>query len=253
MTHHPLINYASRKAKAEVTNNVLSEAVLVFFFHVPPKTGNQLRPKRVPAGADSIYGLSLCRGDVTPEDCRNCVKLTTENIIQLCTYQKEAIIWYDHCMLRYSNRSFFGDVEMSPEFLMYNIQNRSELEKPDISAEYLINGLVKIASKSSRFFEADDYNPQLSETRYGLVQCSRDLRGDGCDKCLNTLLTQIDDEVKRKRGWRILAPSCNLRYEGYLFYRPRNALTPEAPAAVGERIPEPPDQTTKGGEVIYIN
>jgi len=39
---------------------------------------------------------------------------------QLCPNQKEAIGWYDWCMLRYSNRSIFGIEETDPNFAWSN-------------------------------------------------------------------------------------------------------------------------------------
>ncbi|KAJ0097419.1 hypothetical protein Patl1_27483 [Pistacia atlantica] len=53
-------------------------------------------------GSDKAYGLFLCRGDIAPDFCQSCVKAAGEKIITLCPEQKEAIVWYDECMLRRS-------------------------------------------------------------------------------------------------------------------------------------------------------
>jgi len=45
----------------------------------------------------SIYGLYLCRGDVSNETCKSCVSSATQEIINQCPYSTEAIIWYDEC------------------------------------------------------------------------------------------------------------------------------------------------------------
>lgn len=54
---------------------------------------------------DKVYGLYLCRGDVNNESCGECVDLATDTIQKDCDGTKEAVIWSDKCMVRYSDRS----------------------------------------------------------------------------------------------------------------------------------------------------
>ncbi|CAL5412053.1 unnamed protein product [Camellia sinensis] len=54
-------------------------------------------------------------------------------------------------------------------------------------------------------------------SRYGMVQCSRDISGKACNTCLTTLKEFSKECYQGKKGRRILAPSCNLRYEEYPF------------------------------------
>ncbi|KAK3173873.1 hypothetical protein Dsin_032975 [Dipteronia sinensis] len=72
---------------------------------------------------DRANGLFLCRGDISPELCQSCVKATSDDIINRCSRQKEAIIWYDECMLRYSNESIFSDMEEAPVVYLWNRNN----------------------------------------------------------------------------------------------------------------------------------
>ncbi|RXH86013.1 hypothetical protein DVH24_017066 [Malus domestica] len=46
---------------------------------------------------------------------------------QRCPNQKEAIGWYDKCMLGHSNRSIYGVMETSPSFYLHNRDNVSRL------------------------------------------------------------------------------------------------------------------------------
>lgn len=52
---------------------------------------------------EAVYGHFLCRGDQNATSCQDCV--TTAVTIDLprlhCPNRKEAIIWYDKCMVRY--------------------------------------------------------------------------------------------------------------------------------------------------------
>ena len=50
----------------------------------------------------SIYGLFLCRDDVSNITCQNCVYYARHRITTQCPATKGAIIWCKVCMLRYS-------------------------------------------------------------------------------------------------------------------------------------------------------
>lgn len=55
--------------------------------------------------SNASYSLFLCRGNVSPADCSKCVAQAELDIRQWCGEEREAIIWYDKCMLRYANRN----------------------------------------------------------------------------------------------------------------------------------------------------
>ena len=58
----------------------------------------------------TVYGLFVCRGDMSTDDCRDCVADATKEIVNLCPVQKAAIAWYEQCMIRYSNRYIFSSI-----------------------------------------------------------------------------------------------------------------------------------------------
>ena len=74
---------------------------------------------------DKVYSLGLCRGDAKPDICRSCLNNATNLLPLRCPNQKEAIGWYDYCMLRYSFRDIFGIMEISPPFYMCSGNNVS--------------------------------------------------------------------------------------------------------------------------------
>jgi hypothetical protein len=55
------------------------------------------------ASTGKVSGLFLCRGDVNTTVCQDCVANATIEILGRCPLDKVAIIWYDECLLRYSN------------------------------------------------------------------------------------------------------------------------------------------------------
>lgn len=55
---------------------------------------------------EKVNSLILCRGDVKPIECIRCIIRAGQEIREQCPNEKEAIIWYDNCMFRYSNLTF---------------------------------------------------------------------------------------------------------------------------------------------------
>lgn len=44
--------------------------------------------------SSNIYGLYLCRGDVSIETCQNCIIAAIQEIKSQCPYNQSAVIWY---------------------------------------------------------------------------------------------------------------------------------------------------------------
>lgn len=63
---------------------------------------------------DGVYGLYDCRIDLTGYFCQFCLTSAVNEIARRCPNSLTAIIWYDICVFRYSNQSFFGKVGLSP-------------------------------------------------------------------------------------------------------------------------------------------
>ncbi|GKV19231.1 hypothetical protein SLEP1_g29519 [Rubroshorea leprosula] len=125
---------------------------------------------------NETYGLFLCRGDVNSTTCQTCVKTATQSLPQRCPSSKEAVIWFDECLLHYSDTNFSGIVATSPQVLMWNTQNQNNSfsNGQNFGVLGFVYTLIDQAQKSQLLFKAQE---NVSEKRYGLVQCSRDLNG----------------------------------------------------------------------------
>ncbi|XP_034697319.1 cysteine-rich repeat secretory protein 38-like [Vitis riparia] len=192
---------------------------------------------------NQIYGLYLCRGDVNATTCQSCVKTAGQEIQEQCQNNKTAIIWYDECMLRYSNEDFIGTMSTSPWFIMYNVKNKTDSGERDVGALSLMYKLVSEAPDSEDMVSIKNETSvnNASLMLYGLAQCTRDISDASCSSCLVELSSEIDKCCQEKVGWRVLGPNCNIRYERYLFYDEVSA-DPPAPA------PAPDNPEVVGGE-----
>ncbi|KAL5839803.1 hypothetical protein ACOSQ4_012411 [Xanthoceras sorbifolium] len=181
--------------------------------------------------SNGIYSLFLCRGDVSAATCQTCVSNATQLIRQRCPTRKCAIIWYDECMLRYSNVSFFGRAQTSPWLMMWNIQNTTSPDGQNYRALGLIYSLIDEVPYTEMMFGTDEKVVANGNQRgYALVQCTRDINSSSCRSCLGQLTEEILQCCQSRRGWRILSPSCYLRYEENLFYH--KSMAPVSPVPV---------------------
>ncbi|KAG6691519.1 hypothetical protein I3842_10G067100 [Carya illinoinensis] len=192
--------------------------------------------------SDPVYGLFLCRGDVTADMCRTCVATATKDIANKCSRESVAVIWYDECMIRYSNQSIFSTVAVSPRFFLYNEQN---ISNPDVFNRLLNTKLIELARQASNFpigvkkYGTKEVKISVFQNLYSLVQCTPDLSSIDCNRCLLAAINLLPKCCDGKEGGRVLFPSCNFRYELYPFYRSTATAPTLAPSP-----PPPPGSTT---------
>ncbi|KAF7850078.1 hypothetical protein BT93_L5890 [Corymbia citriodora subsp. variegata] len=196
---------------------------------------------------DKVYGLFLCRGDVAADLCQACIDSATSNILERCPREKEAIIWYDECLVHYSNRSFFSTMESLPAFLMINhiMVNRTDNlvpSDPIVTETFknvtefatrvsdVVRNVSSLAISSKSLYATTNINVSRSVTLHELAQCTPDISKSDCSSCLFSAIVELSNILSFGRGGaRILLPSCNVRYELYGFYgEPRQAPAPSA-------------------------
>ncbi|XP_054776913.1 cysteine-rich receptor-like protein kinase 10 [Prosopis cineraria] len=205
--------------------------------------------------SDTVYGLFMCRGDVPQDLCEECVFNATHRFgasSGTCPFSKGAILWYDECMVRYSNQYFFSKMETRPRMRLRNIGNVTDNvkerymrlmyttlnETADKAAKAPI-GVEKYATKTS--------NLSAFQTLYCLTQCTPDLSPQDCRKCLSLVIEDVAWCCTYRIGGRVLYPSCNFRYELYPFYRQQASVAPTlAPPALVNSTPSSEDKGKSG-------
>lgn len=180
-----------------------------------------------------VYGLFLCRGDVIPTTCQQCVNAATKRLHDECPVQKESIIWYDECLLRYSNVSIFSAAATSPSISLFNTANVSE---PTRFMQVLGNITRSLVQKvahggSDKKFGTRKVNFSPFEDIYTLAQCTPDLSVLDCSRCLEIAVAGLPSCCDGKKGGRVIFPSCYVRYELYIFYNPPARPLRPPPAA----------------------
>ncbi|KAL0763023.1 hypothetical protein Bca101_079174 [Brassica carinata] len=167
---------------------------------------------------DMVFGLFLCRAYVSFEICRDCISFAVKDTLNHCPNEKEALIYYDECMLLYTDRNILLDpVTKIGELMVVNQQNATANNPVRFSKVVLslMNEAADEATASPRKFAFKKENYAPSQTVYVLVQCMPDLTTVMCSSCLKQTIKNLPSD---KIGARLLSPSCILRYDIYPFY-----------------------------------
>jgi len=207
------------------------------------------------ASAGVVSGLFLCRGDVNTRVCQDCVAQAAKEILQRCPFQIGAIIWYDECLLRYSNESIFSTINYGPGQPLPNPQSIQEAERErfirlmDSTLESLATRALNSVTGKKFATEEVEFNSSLavSQTLYSLVQCTPDLSVSDCYKCLRVAIGTLPSCCDGRQGGRVLLPSCNIRFEVYPFY----SFTPASPAF--PPLPLPPGMKRDCDPLHYLS
>ncbi|KAK2405001.1 putative receptor protein kinase [Trifolium repens] len=186
---------------------------------------------------NKIYAIGLCRGDIEPVDCLGCLTTSAALLTDRCPIQKEAIGYYDSCILRYSDYQFFGTVETKTSNF-YSIEPKTVVEdafkqKLNILLDELISTAAngdsrkKFAEKSVKVID----KPSSNETIYGLVQCTPDLTKQDCSTCLDSVSQGLSNFCGDMKGCLYLGPSCSIRYDIIPFFKSiRGVKNKDSPA-----------------------
>ncbi|QHO39342.1 Cysteine-rich receptor-like protein kinase [Arachis hypogaea] len=170
--------------------------------------------------SNAVYGLFMCRGDVPFDVCGDCVQSATHVLSTECTLSLWGMIWYEQCMVRYSNTRFFSVPKTEPFTPMSNNFNVSINQ--DIFVPLLVNTVNETADQAAvslNKYATKEQKVTKLETIFTLAQCTQDLSVGDCRSCLGFAVGQIHECCKGRRGGRVLLPSCNVRFEFYPFYR----------------------------------
>ena len=167
---------------------------------------------------DTVYGNYDCRGDIPAHFCNFCVNSAVKEISQTCTNGTSAIIFYDMCILRYSNKNFFGKINLSPSFNLTGPKTIKD-SRDFAKAESLMKDLIRKTTDANRMWATSVFDWNGTEKRYGLVQCAGDLDNNGCKECLKELIDRVAECCGTSVMWGIVAPSCGVRFDDKMFFQ----------------------------------
>ncbi|CAH9103957.1 unnamed protein product [Cuscuta europaea] len=190
-------------------------------------------------GVDKIYGIALCRADSTSETCTKCVTTGTKNLTDVCPNQMEAIVWASEgsvpCIVRYSNRSFFGELEFSPN----TIVARTDVFEADEVSPFRkildphVSSLIANASQGTKIkYASGQTNLPSFQTIYATAQCTPDLSQSDCGSCLTRIVGDFQSCCGKNKGGASYNPNCLFRWDLYPFYNSSFTVSTQPPPPV---------------------
>ncbi|KNA16337.1 hypothetical protein SOVF_089790 [Spinacia oleracea] len=207
------------------------------------------------AGSEAVYGHFLCRGDLDTISCQNCVTTATTTGLPrtLCPNRKVAIIWYDDCLVRYSNQSFFGRMETVTGIILVNINNvTGNTTRFEEVMGNMMNNVIAVQAPNGgqqKKFATDVVNFTTFQTIYGLGQCTPDLSPSDCNTCLMSGIGHFGIAM----GAQSLLSSCVVRYENYPFFNLSSVVRPPQPRPLSPPQSPTSNSVRSNGKRISAN
>ncbi|KAJ4876220.1 Cysteine-rich repeat secretory protein 58 [Raphanus sativus] len=170
--------------------------------------------------SDTVHGMFLCTGDVNRTTCNSCVKTATTEIAKNCTNNREAIIYYFDCMVRYSDKIFLSTLETQPNTLWWS----TDLIPKTFGkfGERLSDKMGEVIVKSSMLSSSLTPYYLMDTTRFdnvydleSIVQCTPYLDPGNCTTCLKLALQEMIDCCGDKRWAMIWTPKCLVSFDTY--------------------------------------
>nr|CAB3462577.1 unnamed protein product [Digitaria exilis] len=187
------------------------------------------------AGADEVFGLIMCYADRNATQCQECLAGAPAGIKRWCPGSRNANATYDTCVLRYSSAPIPATADLGYVFSVY-------ASGEPVASQGLTTAWLPLMSKltagvtASPLRLANDTAPySSSQEMSGLAQCTRDLNGTECSKCINNYIGRLGDMFPNNTGGAIKGYSCYLIYQvGALDITlpPPPVSPPPAPAAL---------------------
>nr|BAJ34258.1 unnamed protein product [Eutrema halophilum] len=208
------------------------------------------------SSGERAYAIGLCRRDVKSDDCLRCIQTAARNLTERNPQKKEYVMWYTHCMFRYSNRNIYGIKETYPTLAFVAVEkisgNRDEFKRLQGALLNRLKGIAAAGGPNRKYAQGNSSASVGYRSFYGSAQCTPDLSEEDCNDCLAFGFESIPSCCDGEIGLRWFCPSCNLRFETWRFYELDADLEPDPPAIQPPAAKFERTGKGKGGSKVVI-
>ncbi|KAK3127271.1 hypothetical protein QOZ80_7AG0570740 [Eleusine coracana subsp. coracana] len=173
---------------------------------------------------EQVWAMALCRSDINATECRTCITQAFVDAQTSCVFFRDATIYYNPCMLHYSDVHILPDDDTGPTTDFYPIINHgnvtSDPERFNEILTALVNATADYAAFNStkRFATGEaDFNQEFPKV-YTVAQCPPDQPPERCRKCLAGIIRDTLPAFLGHIGGRVLWVNCTYRFETASFY-----------------------------------
>ncbi|KAM3259439.1 hypothetical protein ACQJBY_050963 [Aegilops geniculata] len=175
------------------------------------------------ARAGQVRALGLCRGDANATACADCLAQGFQDLPSACAYSKEATMYYDPCLLHYSDADLRAsdDTALGSAFsTAYSANATAEPARFDRIVAALLNATADYAaynSSATRLYASGvaPFDREIPEV-YSWAQCTPDLTPARCRGCLANMIQELGTPLYSV-GARALGIRCSVRYDNRPF------------------------------------
>ncbi|KAL1195154.1 Cysteine-rich receptor-like protein kinase 29 [Cardamine amara subsp. amara] len=186
------------------------------------------------SSGEGAYSSALCRREVKRDDCLTCIQTAARNLTKQCPRSKQAIVWYTHCMFRYSNRTIYGRKETLPTKAFIAGEeisaNKDEFERLQRALLDRLKDTAAAGGPNRKYAQGNSSASVGYRRFYGSAQCTPDLSEQDCNDCLVFGFENIQRCCDSEIGLRWFCPSCSFRFETWRFYEFDADLEADPPA-----------------------
>lgn len=185
---------------------------------------------------DQVFGLMMCYPDFTLTDCVFCLEYAVSiynTKDRPCPNSATTVLFYTQCIIRYSRKNFTAriDTSINPNCIANgaNMTNQTQATRSLSQMMASLRPVVPYAPLMSA-------NSTIAGTNItGLIQCTRNLSPQDCDKCIGDAL-EFSKSCSRDwnaQGMRVIGLSFYVRYESvrYTIIEFPKILVPSPPPA----------------------
>ncbi|TVU38699.1 hypothetical protein EJB05_12083, partial [Eragrostis curvula] len=180
-------------------------------------------------GAGTVYGLMLCRGDVSASDCFDCGTFAGRDLQRVCNRTRDVALCYNQCYVRISDTDFLANATNSGLVKLIggtSISSGVDVAAYDRAVTALLSATARHAAENNsttrKFFATGQLvglDPTIP-TIWSSAQCASDLYPEQCRRCLDDLVAQWFRVFQtNEESARMVGARCNLRSQlGIKFY-----------------------------------
>ncbi|KAI3887950.1 hypothetical protein MKW92_036706 [Papaver armeniacum] len=205
-------NYTANSMYQTNLNLLLSSLSTAFKNNTVSQYG--YRNLTVGRNPNTVYGSLHCQEDMEPAVC---VQAATERVMRECPNTKTAIVFYNGCILRYSDENYFSILNEEPSTVIKYLNNSviaNQVQYIDtvirLLDELVTEAGTNTSANSPPLYATGSENYTRFNQVHATVQCTPDLTPRLCSKCLRSALWRLPYDAQ---GARVLFPSCNFRFE----------------------------------------
>lgn len=186
--------------------------------------------------SDQVFGLMMCYPDCTLTDCVFCLEYAVSiynTKDRPCANSATTVIFYGQCLVRYGRKNFTTiiDTSINPNCIANgaNMTNQTQTTRSLPQMMERLRPVVPYAPLMSA-------NSTIAGTNIaGVIQCTRDLSPQDCNKCIGDALTLAKNCSRdwNAQGMKIVGLSCYVRYDSvpYTITKFPKILVPSPPPA----------------------